>query len=134
MRWHNGGNEKVQIWSIFNTLFGHMEKKMWWKKKKKALFLLCGRDTFSNTIRSSFLLWEWVHCLQTFFVLHFPVSYPNKKKMCFFFFFFIFLFHLLNNWGKRKKTKNLIEPDFLVLYIINYELKISWMISNCNFL
>ena len=34
---------------------------------------------------------------------------PKHEKICFFFFF---LFHLLNNWGKRKKTQNLIEIWF----------------------
>ena len=137
MRWHNGGNEKVRIWSIFNTLFGHMERKCGERKRpmrfiyfttRKLHFFLCCRDTFSSTMRLSFLLWEWVHFLQTFFlwITFSSVLCPNKKKMCLFF----FLFH----WGKRKKTQNLIESDFLVLYIINYGLKIPWMISNCNFL
>ena len=123
MRWHNGGNEKVRIWSIFNTLFGHMERKCGERKRltqfylfcnKKALFFLCCKDTFSSTMRSSFLLWEWVHFLQTFFVLHFPLFYTQTRKRCVFFsfLFFSFLFHLLNNWGKRKKTQNLIEIWF----------------------
>ena len=124
MRWHNGGNEKVWIWSIFNTLFGHMERKCGERKRpthfylfynKKALFFLCCKDTFSSTMRSSFLLWEWVHFLQTFFVLHFPLFYTQTRKKCVFYFYFLFiffLFHLLNNWGKRKKTQNLIEIWF----------------------
>ena len=120
MIWHNGGNEKVRIWSIFNTLFGHMERKcgerkrptgfyLFYNKKAFFFFFLCCRDTFRSMMRSSFLVWEWVHFLRTFFVLHFPLFYTQTWKDMFFFFF---LFHLLNNWGKRKKTQNLIEIWF----------------------
>ena len=123
MRWHNGGNEKVRIWSIFNTLFVHMERKcgerkrptcfyLFYNKKDFFFFSFVARDTFKSTMRSSFLLWEWVHFLQTFFVLHFPLFYTQTWKRYVFFSFFFFLFHLLNNWGKRKKTQNLIEIWF----------------------
>ena len=60
--------------------------------------------------------WGWAFCFGNgyiFFKLSlyyiFLCFIPKHEKDMFFFFF---LFHLLNNWGKRKKTQNLIEIWF----------------------
>ena len=81
---------------------------------KKALFLLCCKDKFSSTMRSCFLLWEWVHFLWTFF-LCFAFSfvlYPSKKKKGLFVFFFFFSFHLLKYLREKKENTKFIRISF----------------------
>ena len=81
---------------------------------KKALFLLCCKDKFSSTMRSCFLLWEWVHFLWTFF-LCFAFSfvlYPSKKKKGLFFFFFFFYFNFLKKFREKKENTKFIRISF----------------------
>ena len=116
MRWHNGGNEKVRIWSIFNTLFGHMERKCGERKRPTGFYLFYNKKAFFFFVAEihSGARWGRAFCFGNGYIsLNFlcitfsSVLYPNKKKM-----FFFFPFHLLNNWGKWKKTQNLIEIWF----------------------
>ena len=119
MRWHNGGNEKVRIWSIFNTLFVHMERKCGERKRPTCFYLFYNKKDFFffpllQEIHSR-VRWGRAFCFGNgyiFFKLSlyyiFLCFIPKHEKYMFFF----FLFHLLNNWGKRKKTQNLIEIWF----------------------
>ena len=120
MRWHNGGNEKVRIWSIFNTLFGHMERKCGERKRPTCFYLFYNKKDFFfffpllQEIHSG-VRWGRAFCFGNgyiFFKLSLYYSFlcfiPKHEKD----FFFFFLFHLLNNWGKRKKIQNLIEIWF----------------------
>ena len=125
MRWHNGGNEKVRIWSIFNTLFGHMERKcgerkrptcfyLFYNKKDFFFFFLCCKRYIQEYDEVELSALGMGTFSSNFFCITFSsVLYPNKKKIyIYIYIFFFFLFHLLNNWGKRKKTQNLIEIWF----------------------
>ena len=137
MRWDNGGNKKTGFGQSLTLCLVTWKENVVKEKDQCVLFILQQESFIFSLLQRYIQQHDEVELsalgMGTFSSNFLSLNYiflcfmPKQEKDVFVFFF---LFH----WGKRKKTQNLIESDFLVLYIINYGLKISWMISNCNFL
>ena len=96
MKWDNGGNEKDRIWSIYNTLFGHVERECGERKRPmRFIYFTTGKLCFFFVAEiHSAARWGRAFCFGngyiffelSFFQLHFPLFYvqTRKRRVCFF--------------------------------------------------